>query len=283
MENKTTSSPEQGMERPIDHYEGLSARGMQLLVYEPFGADSPLSIRDHISDAALNAIPLFRIGEELLKIMIRENGLKPTPKGSFQIKILEELARLQLIPVAIYNLGYYVRPSEEEERIIYHARDILREAGLIKKSLNKLIVTPKGEKLADPGKRQAFFKTFLTACIQKYDWAKDEAFGDTPVAQLGMGYTLYLLCRYGKHPFEADEYADKYLKAFPSLTTKVNAKYYPDPADALKDCYKWRTFGRLLLWFGMIRVEGKLSFQSKDKAMIHLTDIFTQVFEFTSC
>jgi hypothetical protein len=76
---------------PLDDFLGLSPTEIHHLLYDTFGDKSPVQFRDNIDDETLDQIPLFRIAEEFLKIIYRDNQIKLTPLGALPKKVMVEL------------------------------------------------------------------------------------------------------------------------------------------------------------------------------------------------
>lgn len=68
---------------------------------------------------------------------------------------------------------------------------------------------------------------------------------------LGIGYTLFLLSKYGEIGRTHHFYAEKYFKAFPFLLEDCHSPYR-NPAEVGASCYSSRVFERFLLKMGLI-------------------------------
>ena len=82
---------------PVDDFYGLSAAEIHHLLYDAYGDKSPLGLRSDIENSTLDEIPFFRMTEEFLKIISREESIKLTPLGALPRKTVHELYGHKLI------------------------------------------------------------------------------------------------------------------------------------------------------------------------------------------
>jgi hypothetical protein len=92
--------------------------------------------------------------------------------------------------------------------------------------------------------------TFAT----KFNWAYYDGYGDNQIGQLGYGFSLILLSKYGHESRLNSFYAGRYFKAFPQLTVAVKPNYGTSE-QYLTDCYSVRTFNRFLDYFGLVNID----------------------------
>jgi len=91
---------------PLNDFCGLSPAEMHHLLYSAYGDKSPLGLRNDIENSTLNEIPFFRMTEEFLKIISREESIKLTPLGALPRKVLHELYNHKFIIEEIIEAGY---------------------------------------------------------------------------------------------------------------------------------------------------------------------------------
>ncbi|MDX9890338.1 MAG: hypothetical protein RBT13_05810, partial [Bacteroidales bacterium] len=94
------------------------------------------------------------------------------------------------------------------------------------------------------------FKTFG----EKFKWAYYDGYGDNFIGQLGYGFSLYPLSKYGDKKRFNVFYAAKYFKAFPTLLSNMGDYRYNFISSA-ECCYSTRTFDRFLYYFGLIEMQ----------------------------
>jgi len=130
---------------------------------------------------------------------------------------------------------------------------LLELTGITKKRNNKLSLTRKGEKIISDNDKllRSIFVTFGT----KFNWAYFDGFGENNIGQLGYGFSLILLSKYGKDKRLDTFYADKYFKAYPKLINNSLIPRFGTVESYASRCYSLRTFDRFLGYFGLIKIE----------------------------
>ncbi len=107
----------------------------------------------------------------------------------------------------------------------------------------------------------------MVTFAHNFSWAYYDGFENTDIAQVGYGFTLVLLSKYGNQKRLDTFYAEKYFKAFPALETLER-----NPSR----CYSIRSFDRFLDYFGLIRIESKDAIMQSIKH-ISKTDLFDKL------
>ncbi|HEV7229907.1 MAG TPA: hypothetical protein VGO45_01180 [Bacteroidia bacterium] len=121
-------------------------------------------------------------------------------------------------------------------------------AGLIRKSAGKLVLTKEGTKLLLPENRsQLFIKAFETY-TDKLAWSSLDGFPEIPIGNMGWGFTMMLLLKFGDTAREGKFYADLYFKAFPDFMQTYTPSLYSTPAQQMIRCYCFRIFDHFLEW-----------------------------------
>jgi len=114
------------------------------------------------------------------------------------------------------------------------------------------------------------FKTITT----KFNWAYYDGYGDDQIGQLGFGFSLILMSKYGKDEHLDQFYADKYFKAFPDLIESDSLTGFETGDRRSTKCYSLRTFDRFLVYFGLIKIKMAEKSWDSDKFIIK-----TQLFD----
>jgi hypothetical protein len=194
----------------ITDNEGYSPEELQILQCDPFGEGSPLQLKP-ITEEVCEEIPLFRQIYRLLEILYAGGEIKLTQKGNLPLKIVTELAGFG-IPQKLIEDGYAFR-SEIESISVPVAREVALLIGAIKKRNNKLSITARGEKIFcdKPALAAAIIKAACTTLqAQKMDWFE----GEELTGEVGTGYVLMLLSKYGSEERPSDFYFTNLLAAF---------------------------------------------------------------------
>ena len=264
---------------PLQEFLGLSLNQMHSLLYETFTADSPVQLSNDIDEGTLDQIPLFLIGEAVMKVIEREQQIKLTPLGALPKKVVVEVYDKRFLIDELIAKGIYKLWREEDCITVLNARLACTAAGLIKKVNGKLTLTKKGAKLLAPGCRVQLFHNFFEGFTTKLLWSFNDGYPEGQAGQLGWAFSILLL-----HKFEGEErpvafYADKYLKAFPEFIHRFGNSYN-SPEDEFTRCYTCRVFTRFMIWFGFAKIEGEKEYSYKENRKVRSTAIFPGIFKF---
>jgi hypothetical protein len=263
---------------PLDEFCGLTPNEMNRLLYEPFGSNSVLSFQESINNETLDQIPFFRLTEEFVKLVHREKHIKLTPLGALTKKVMVELYEYKFIPEYLIEIGISKLWKEQDSISIMTARYNAQLAGIVKKSKGKISLTKLGEKLLKPENRLELFKAIFNSFSTEFNWGFMDGYPEAPVGQLGFGFTIYLLERYGSIERPSQFYSEKYLKAFPKFIYNFEDRIFSNKEDGFHQCYCLRTFERFLEWYGFVTIskERKLLL---DNQKVKTTELFRQVFK----
>jgi hypothetical protein len=152
--------------------------------------------------------------------------------------------------------------------------------GVVKKANGKLSLTKKGQQLLEPEQRINLFTETLSTYTNKFNWSSNDGYPQSPVGQLGWGFTVYLLEKFGQSEHAIEFYAEKYLKAFPKLLEFLPIRQFGTPEGDFVSCYRVRTFERFLEWFGFVKVEHLHGMHGKQSDSVRRTGLFQEVFRF---
>ena len=239
---------------PLDDFCGLSLTEMHHLLYSPYGDKLPLRFQDGIDDSTLDSVPFFRLTEEFLRIIQREESIELTPLGALPRKVLHELYDHKFITEEIIEAGVSKLLREQDSIAITSVHLNSLVSGAAKKANGRLSLTKKGQQLLEAGQRVNLFKEAFSGYTDKFNWSSNDGYPASPVGQLGWGFTVYLLEKFGRSDRTIEFYAEKYLKAFPKLLGFFPARPYGTPIEDFINCYRVRTFERFLEWFGIVKV-----------------------------
>ncbi len=264
---------------PREEFCGLTPNEMNRLLYDSFGEKSPLSFCSAIDNSLLDQIPFFRLSEEFAKLIQREKQIKLTPLGALTKKVMVELYDFKFIGEYLIERGISKLWKEEDSLSIMTVRYNIQMAGIVKKSSGKLSLTKLGERLLKPENRFDFFKTIFITYSNEFNWSVSDGYPEAPIGQLGFGYTLYLLEKFGHNQKPANFYAEKYLAAFPKFLSYFSDRELATKQKSFQNCYIVRTFDRFLEWFGLVTIEkDNYSFTNNENVMP--TQLFRQIFKF---
>ncbi len=264
---------------PLEVFSGLTAYSMDRLLEDPYGKQSPVQLRQTIENETLDQVPLFRVIEEYLKILQRDQFIQLTPLGALPKKVLVELYNHRLLLDKSVEHGIQKLTKEADWMALNSARLAAQYAGLVRKANNRLTLTKKASKLLEKGQRSELFRDFFEAYTDKLSWNIHDGYPREPIGQLGWAYAVYTLHLYGVTPRPQSFYAELYFKAFPHFLAIFQARWRTVEAQS-NSCFMVRTFARFLLRFGCIELEADYIRASSDSGLVTRTPVLEQLFVF---
>lgn len=263
---------------PLEEFSGLSPNQLHTLLYDTFGEGSPIQFRKNVSDETLDRIPLFRISEELLKIIQRDKHIKLTKGGALPRKVVMDLYGKKFIPEEMIDSGIKSLQREYDSESISLAREITELAGFIVIDGGKMSLSPATEKMIDNNDRFELFKKFFTMFTDGFHWGNLDNFTEAPIGQVGWAYSLLLLNKFGeKKP--TDFYVEKYATAFPMLLSSVSGTFPFTPEMSFHFCYSHRTFDTFFPCFGFITFQESKNKKGKTEIDFQKTDVIQKLFK----
>lgn len=264
--------------QPIDDFEGLSPTEMSELLYNPFAFTSPLYLPDELSDETLNRIPFFRLMEEFLKIIAREKSIKLTPLGYLQKKVLVELYAYDFVKSYGVERGLHKLTKEEDWPVMMTIHDLSNMLGFVRKLKGGYVLTKAGKDFIKTENRNRSFRDLFRFYTTFFSWSNLDGYSVERVGQLGWGFTLLLLKKYGNKPLSPTFYVDKYLKAFPAFVDQMTNSGFGTPYEYVANAYRNRVFSKFLVWWGFIEYTEKHFDRGTEISKIVATPLLKELF-----
>jgi len=233
-------------------FEGYSPTEMQYILYDTFGVNSPVKLLE-LTELDYKKIPILNQIKFLLKLIESNVEIKLTNKGFLPTKIVSDIYNQGFIKDEHIELGISKLYKETDCESINLTRILIEISGLVKKRNNKLSLTKNGKSLMKNNSQLLSF--IFTTFGSKFNWAYYDGFGENSIGQIGFGFSLILLGKYGLVSRIDKFYSDKYFKAFPAFKNGIEDKGYITKEKDLRNCYSIRTFDRFLDYFGLIKIE----------------------------
>lgn len=253
-------------------FEGYSPAEMRYILYDVFGTKSPVQL-NKLPEADYSSVPILMLIKYLLQIISESKELKLTNKGFLPTKVVADIYKQGFIKEEFIESGIYKLYKETDSMSINLARILCDISGLTKKRYNKLSLTKTGEKLISDN--HELLKLIFTIFGSKFNWAYYDGYGENHIGQLGFGFSLILLGKYGNEKRLDRFYSEKYFKAFPALIDNIEPPRYGTVKDQAARCYSIRTFDRFLDYFGIIKIESEKIWDA-DKFVIK-TELFDKM------
>ncbi|WP_132796079.1 hypothetical protein [Tenacibaculum skagerrakense] len=237
--------------RPIPEFEGYSPFEMHKILHFSFAIDSPLELQK-LSDTDYKNIPIINQIKYLTDLIDKKGDIKLTNKGFLPTKIVSDLYNQGFLKDEHIDNGISKLYKETDSMTINITRILIELAGLTKKRNGKLSLTKSAQKLLEDN--EALLRQLFLTFTNKFNWAYYDGYGENHIGQLGYGFSLILLSKYGQTKRLDSFYAEKYFKAYPKLLDLLEPTYGTLENYASR-CYSIRIFDRFLDYFGLIRIE----------------------------
>jgi len=256
----------------LSDFEGYSPIEMQYIINETFGKNCPIELLT-LTESEYQRIPILNQIKYLLQHIENCGELKLTTKGFLPTKIVADIYNQRFIKDEMIELGISKLYKESDSMSINLTRILIEISGLVKKRNGKISLTKKGEKIYS--NNFELLKLILETFGIKFNWAYYDGYGDNQIGQLGFGFSLILLSKYGFEKQRDYFYSNKYLKAFPKLIDNIQPSQYDTSKSQAGKCYSLRTFDRFIEYFGLIQINSEKKMDS-DKYIIK-TELFDKL------
>ena len=258
--------------RSIPEFEGYSPVEMHNLLHFTFESNSPVSFQTLTEEEYLS-IPILNLVKYFLNL-VRESGeIKLTAKGFLPPKIVHKIYNQGFLEEYQFSSGISKLCKESDSLTVNLTRLSAELAGLTKKRKGKLSLTKAGEKMASDNHK--LFELIFKTIAQKFSWAYYDNYEDEEFGQMGYGFSLILISKYGKQKRLVSFYAKKYLNAFPQFLESITPAY-GTVEEYTSNCYSLRTFERFLCYFGLVEIE-KQGKMFDIKTFITKTELFDKL------
>jgi len=262
--------------RSIPELEGYSPFEMYQILYDTFGQYSPIKLQK-LSDSDYKKIPILNQIKYLTDVISKNGEVKLTSKGFLPTKIVSDLYQQGFLKDKDIESGISKLYKETDSKTVNLTRILIELGGLAKKRNGKLSLTKTSKNIL--GDNHELLRLILLTFAAKFNWAYYDGYGENQIGQLGNGFSMILLSKYGHENRLNSFYAEKYFKAFPLLLDTV-APNYGTLERYSTDCYSLRTFERFLDYFGLVNIDR----QGKgldSKTYITKTDLYDRLINCT--
>jgi hypothetical protein len=237
--------------RSVPEFEGYSPFEMHKILHFTFAIDSPLRLQK-LTDSDYKKIPILNQIKYLTDLIEKNGEIKLTNKGFLPTKIVSDLYEQGFLIDDHIKKGISKLYKETDSMTVNLTRILIELSGLTKKRKGKLSLTKSSKKTLEDNERllRQIFLTFTN----KFNWAYYDRYGENQIGQLGYGFSLILLSKYGQTKRLDSFYAEKYFIAYPKLLDLLEPTYGTLERYSTM-CYSIRTFERFLDYFGLITIE----------------------------
>jgi hypothetical protein len=242
---------------PREDAEGLTPQQLHQLLGLLFQKGTLITLNPNIPDELALTSPFLRMCMHILNAIPDDKPLKLTATGALPRWLVQEVYQTGVLPEYFIERGFQSLQKELDWFQLHLARVICEIAGLARqgkgKDRGKWILTRLGKKLRN--KPAALLETLFLAWYNQFNWGFLDYYSSETAAQLGFGYTLYLLHQYGESHRNVHFYAQKFKLAFPMAADDFDEVRPGYGEKYLCDCYNHRTFNRSLYPFGLVELK----------------------------
>ena len=240
-------------ETPLEHLDNLCPVDMHNIVYRPFHKECPIQYKSNISDSTIEKIPFVNLLKCYIYLVGKSAGIKLTAKGNLPPKTVKELYALGHIKEEMIEMGLQGLHKEKDTLSIQNVKIMAELIGFTKKRNNKLSLTKKGIKYYNKWDNNHVLRLVFDTYGYKFNLGYLDRYDEHYGIQKSLGYTIYLLLKYGSIERPVDFYSSKILKAYPHLLEDFIESYRTKESQ-FRSCYKLRIFERFLKWFDYIQL-----------------------------
>ena len=272
---------------PLEDFDNLSPEDMFNIVYNTFEKECPIQYKSSIDEAIFDDIPFLNLTEYYLNLILQSKEIKLTQKGNLPTKIVHELYDKGFIKENLIEEGFQKLYKEEDSMTIQNVKIISELAGFTKKRNNKLSLTEKGKKYIDTQKRRDLFQHIFEIYAVKFNLGYHDGYSDEVEVQKSLGFTIYLLLKYGMEERDSGFFSGKIIKAYPHILAVFSDSHYVSGEESFQNCYNHRIMKSFLNWFNLIEIKGenvpgKLfnNYKIKGKLIQNIFEIRNENFKF---
>ncbi|KGJ90463.1 SEC-C metal-binding domain-containing protein [Thalassotalea sp. ND16A] len=243
----------------IDVFHGLSSHKMHSLLTQPFEHNEVLLFNEQalLSVDTINNTQVMFLAMALIE-GIGDKGVKATAKGNLPRNLCRAI---NTEFNATFGAPKYARTISKEEDFfdLHVVRVLLVLAKLVRVVKDKYIFTAPMKKLLKnpeqmPGKIYGLL--FKTYCLE-FNWAYRSYGEEFAFIQNSVGFSLYLLAKYGHSVKDGSWYAEEFLSAFPRLVDDIEFHSYvqDNQEEQIHRCYQHWLMNNFCEFFGLITVK----------------------------
>ncbi len=259
----------------LPDFEGFSPVEMSDILYNTLGESSPIRLIE-LTDDEYRQVPLLNQLRYLAGLIRDSKGIKLTQKGFLPVKVVAAVYGQEFLKNEYRLNGSYKVYRETDSLSIHLTRILLELTGIVKKRNNIISLTKKAEKLLN--NPHELLREVLLKFGTRFNWAYFDGYGQNNIGQMGWGFSLILLSKFGMEKRPTTFYANKYFTAFPMLhDDRFREGLRDDEVSSDQRCYALRTFVRFMDLFGFVEIEETKEYFAPDK--VTKTPLFDKLFQ----
>lgn len=231
-------------------FERYSPIEIEYLIHYPFEPNSPISLLKG-TDSDYDKIPILNQVKYLLNRINETKSIKLTQAGYLPTKLVRVTLDQNFLNLNDPERNF-IANKELDSPFLHLTMNLMTISGLIKKQNGTISLPAKTKRILD--NNEALFRKIFETFVLKYNWAYNTWGNEEKIGQLGFGFTLVLISKYGNIYRPYSFYAQKYFTAFPALLSSVNSLYGSSQEFAY-EIYRLRSFTSQNKYFNLFDVQ----------------------------
>lgn len=236
--------------RGLPQFERYSPIEIEYLIHYPFEPNSPISLLKG-TDSDYDKIPILNQVKYLLNRINETKSIKLTQAGYLPTKLVRVTLDQNFLNLNDPERNF-IANKELDSPFLHLTMNLMTISGLIKKQNGTISLPAKTKRILD--NNEALFRKIFETFVLKYNWAYNTWGNEEKIGQLGFGFTLVLISKYGNIYRPYSFYAQKYFTAFPALLSSVNSLYGSSQEFAY-EIYRLRSFTSQNKYFNLFDVQ----------------------------
>lgn len=257
--------------RGLAQFERYSPIEIEYLIHYPFEPNSPIALLKG-TDSDYDKIPILNQVKYLLNRINETKSIKLTQAGYLPTKLVRVTLDQNFLNLNDPERNF-IANKELDSPFLHLTMNLMTISGLIKKQNGTISLPAKTKRILD--NNEALFRKIFETFVLKYNWAYNTWGNEEKIGQLGFGFTLVLISKYGNIYRPYSFYAQKYFTAFPALLSSVNSLYGSSQEFAY-EIYRLRSFTSQNKYFNLFDVQDNEDWKNR-KVLVKKSVLFDRL------
>lgn len=257
--------------RGLAQFERYSPIEIEYLIHYPFEPNSPIALLKG-TDSDYDKIPILNQVKYLLNRINETKSIKLTQAGYLPTKLVRVTLDQNFLNLNDPERNF-IANKELDSPFLHLTMNLMTISGLIKKQNGTISLPAKTKRILD--NNEALFRKIFETFVLKYNWAYNTWGNEEKIGQLGFGFTLVLISKYGNIYRPYSFYAQKYFTAFPALLSSVNSLYGSSQEFAY-EIYRLRSFTSQNQYFNLFDVQDNEDWKDR-KVLVKKSVLFDRL------
>ena len=257
--------------RGLPQFERYSPIEIEYLIHYPFEPNSPIALLKG-TDSDYDKIPILNQVKYLLNRINETKSIKLTQAGYLPTKLVRVTLDQNFLNLNDPEQNFIVK-KDLDSPFHHLTMNLMTISGLVKKQKGTISLPGKTKRILD--NNEALFRKIFETFVLKYNWAYNTWGNEEKIGQLGFGFTLVLISKYGNIYRPYSFYAQKYFTAFPALLSSVNSLYGSSQEFAY-EIYRLRSFTSQNKYFNLFDVQDNEDWKNR-KVLVKKSVLFDRL------